>query len=92
VGSEVVRFFQNSIKVVTYAPHITCSSRNTVKEYNRWGKISFAVRIKASVNVVALNAKDLARSLKESVKKRPPQRPFRIVTMIGDETQFEDIG
>ncbi len=63
MGSNAGRFFQDSIKVVTYAPHMPCSPRDTVKEYNRGWKISLPIRIKASVNVVALNTKDLARSL-----------------------------
>jgi len=70
---------------------MACSSGNTVKKDDRGGKISLAVRIKASVNVVALDAEDLARSLQEGVKERPPQRPFRVVTAIGGKTQFEDI-
>jgi hypothetical protein len=42
---------------------MTRSPRNTVKKDDCGGKISLAVRIKAPVNVVALDAKDLARSL-----------------------------
>jgi hypothetical protein len=63
MGSKAVRFFQNIFKVVTYPPHITSSPRDTVKKYDRGGKILLAVRIKASVNIVALNAKDFAGSV-----------------------------
>ena len=63
ICSQAVSFFQDRIKILTYAPHMTCSSGNTVKKYNRRGKISIAVRIKATVNVVAFNAKNLTRSL-----------------------------
>jgi hypothetical protein len=92
MGSKAVRFFQNITKVITYTPHMTCSPGNTIKKYDRGGKISLAIRIKASVDIVTLDTKDLAGCLQQSIKKRPPKRPFGIVTTISDKTEFQNIG